>query len=264
MPIDFPNSPVNGTTHIVGGIRWQYDGEKWNVIEGDAIQVVETQSNDYTLLTADAGKIIQMDKATAVTVTVNSSLDLAIGDRIDIVQKGAGQVTVASAAAPNAVTLTGNPGLKLRTQWSAASLVCVATDTYILVGDLANTYVAQDGYFAVNLSGAWNAGNPTTSTSGTSFTVPSTGLYLVTFAGGAYTTTAGVITLTAHLNGSSTAAATISHYFNNTFTHLDMTPAAVVITLNSGTNYVWIKQAGTGASSDGGDKVMFSGIKVGV
>lgn len=31
MPIDFPNSPTNGSTHTVGGTTWTYDGEKWNI-----------------------------------------------------------------------------------------------------------------------------------------------------------------------------------------------------------------------------------------
>lgn len=32
MPLDFPNSPANGATYASGGITWQYDGEKWNII----------------------------------------------------------------------------------------------------------------------------------------------------------------------------------------------------------------------------------------
>jgi hypothetical protein len=34
-------------------------------------------------------------------------------------------------------TVNGTPGLKLRAQYSTASLVCLAADTYLLVGDLA-------------------------------------------------------------------------------------------------------------------------------
>lgn len=34
MPLDFPNSPSNGATYASGGITWQYDGEKWNILAG--------------------------------------------------------------------------------------------------------------------------------------------------------------------------------------------------------------------------------------
>ena len=34
MPIDFPNSPSNGTQHTVGGVTWEYDGTVWDVVSG--------------------------------------------------------------------------------------------------------------------------------------------------------------------------------------------------------------------------------------
>lgn len=263
MPIDFPNSPTAGDVFTVGGVRWQYDGTAWSVIEGDATQVVDTKTDSYTLVTSDGGKIIQMDKSTATTITVSSALDLAVGDRVDIIGIGTGTVTVQSAAAPANVTLNGVPSLQLRARWSAASLICVGADSYVLVGDLSGSTVAQDGYFAVNLTGGWNAGNPTNSTSGTSFTVPTSGVYLTTLSCGCYTGTAGLMTIGAHLNGSATASISQSHFFNVTNTHLAFASKAAILNLTSGTNYVWLKQSGTGVNSDGNDFAMFTGIKVG-
>lgn len=34
MPIDFPNSPTNGTQHTANGVTWQYNGTVWNVLSG--------------------------------------------------------------------------------------------------------------------------------------------------------------------------------------------------------------------------------------
>jgi hypothetical protein len=68
-------------------------------------------------------------------VTVDASLDLAVGESIDIAQLGAGQVTVVASG----TTVNATPTLKLRTQYSAASLICTATDTYLLIGDLASS-----------------------------------------------------------------------------------------------------------------------------
>ena len=37
MAIDFPNSPTNGQTYVVGSFTWQYDGEKWISANGIAL-----------------------------------------------------------------------------------------------------------------------------------------------------------------------------------------------------------------------------------
>jgi hypothetical protein len=67
-------------------------------------------------------------------VPTNASDAVPIGRRIDFVQTGAGQVTFAAAAG---VTLQATPGLKLRAQFSACSLIKTASDTWILIGDLS-------------------------------------------------------------------------------------------------------------------------------
>jgi len=82
---------------------------------------------------ADAGKLVTLANAAAVTVTVNAALALAAGQRIDFAQTGAGQVTFVGSGA----AVHGTPGLKLRAQWSGASLICLAANDYLLVGDLA-------------------------------------------------------------------------------------------------------------------------------
>lgn len=82
---------------------------------------------------ADAGYFIDTTNGSAVTITINGSLNLATRQRIDFAQLGAGQVTFVGSGA----TVNGTPGLKLRTQYSSCSLICTAADTYLLVGDLA-------------------------------------------------------------------------------------------------------------------------------
>ena len=89
----------------------------------------------YTFVLADNGKLVTLDNASAITVTVpaNSSVAYATGAIINLQQIGAGQVTVAAAAG---VTINGT-GTKTRAQWSAASLVKTATNTWTLIGDIA-------------------------------------------------------------------------------------------------------------------------------
>jgi hypothetical protein len=98
----------------------------------DTAQDVDTKTADYTLVTADAGRLIIVDSATDEDVTVDGSLDLAVGQRIDLFRLGAGEVTVV----PSGATVNGTPGLKLRAQYSAATVLCVGADSYVLVGDV--------------------------------------------------------------------------------------------------------------------------------
>jgi hypothetical protein len=79
--------------------------------------------------------MIEISKATAVTLTVptDANVNYPVGTSIDILQTGAGQVTV---SASGGVTVNATPGLKLRAQWSSATLLKRAADTWVLIGDL--------------------------------------------------------------------------------------------------------------------------------
>jgi hypothetical protein len=94
-------------------------------------------TDTYTLVLADAHKLVTLNKSTGFTVTVppNSSVAFDIGDQVNLMQIGAGQVTV---AAGSGVTLNAQGSkVKLNGQWSTATLVKIATDTWVLVGNTA-------------------------------------------------------------------------------------------------------------------------------
>jgi hypothetical protein len=54
-----------------------------------------------------------------------------------VVNYGAGQVTIEGATGTGAVTVRSANGLKLRTQYSAASLVKISDTEWVLTGDTA-------------------------------------------------------------------------------------------------------------------------------
>ena len=94
------------------------------------------KTDSYTLSSlGERDSLIEINKATATTLTIptNATVAWPIGTSIDILQTGAGQVTIAGASG---VTVNATPGLKLRTQWSSASLLKRATDSWVVVGDL--------------------------------------------------------------------------------------------------------------------------------
>jgi len=91
----------------------------------------------YTLVIGDAGGLVDLNNASSITMTVppNSSVDFPVGTRINLLQSGAGQVTV---AAGSGVTINSKDGnLKLTGQWSAATLVQRSANSWVLIGDLA-------------------------------------------------------------------------------------------------------------------------------
>ena len=94
------------------------------------------QTASYTLVLADKNKIVEMSVATANNLTVppNSSVAFPVGAQINILQTGVGQTTIVEGAG---VTVNRTPGLKLRAQWSSATLIKRATDSWVLVGDLS-------------------------------------------------------------------------------------------------------------------------------
>jgi hypothetical protein len=94
-------------------------------------------TDTYTLVLADAHKLVTCSKATAFTVTVppNSSVAFDVGDQVNLMQIGAGQITVAAGVG---VTLNAQgTKVKLNGQWATATLVKIATDTWVLVGNTA-------------------------------------------------------------------------------------------------------------------------------
>jgi hypothetical protein len=94
------------------------------------------KTNDYILVIGDAGQLIVMNKATAVYLNIpaDASVNFPVGTRIDLLQTGAGQVSVTGPTGP--VTVRATPGVKLRAQYSGATIVKLSTNIWSLVGDL--------------------------------------------------------------------------------------------------------------------------------
>ena len=114
---------------------WEFtnDGTNYQRIITDTVTNAQTAS--YTLVLADSGKMVEMSVATANTLTVppNGTIAFPIGTTLTVLQTGAGQCTLTAGAG---VTVNGTPGLKLRGQWSSATLIKRATDTWVALGDL--------------------------------------------------------------------------------------------------------------------------------
>jgi RAB protein geranylgeranyltransferase component A len=77
-----------------------------------------------------------LNNAAAITLTVPPSV-FSANDQIHAVQYGAGQVTFSQGAGVTILS-TGatTTAPKLRTNKSAATIICTASDTFLIVGDI--------------------------------------------------------------------------------------------------------------------------------
>jgi hypothetical protein len=71
--------------------------------------------------------------AVNVTIPADSTLNFPVGTSIDVLQTNTGSVAIAGAGG---VTVNATPGLTLRTQWSSATLLKRAANTWVVYGDL--------------------------------------------------------------------------------------------------------------------------------
>ena len=102
----------------------------------DSYTPITQKTESYTLSTLDhRDDLIEMGSSSALTLTIplNSSIAYPVGTSFDVLQTGAGQVTIAG---DSGVTVNATPGLKLRTQWSSATLFKRAENTWVVYGDL--------------------------------------------------------------------------------------------------------------------------------
>ena len=91
----------------------------------------------YTLVIGDLNKLVTASNASAITLTVPPSV-FSANDVINIQQIGAGQVTFAQGSGVT-ITSTGatSTAPKIRAQYSSVSVICTASNTFTIVGDIS-------------------------------------------------------------------------------------------------------------------------------
>ena len=104
---------------------------------------LNAQTATYTVvLTDNRNNLVTMSVASAndFLIPTNASVAFPIGSVINVIQIGAGQTTIkAVTSGTTTISSTGASAIapKLRAQYSAASCIKVATDTWYVVGDIA-------------------------------------------------------------------------------------------------------------------------------
>ncbi|CEG08719.1 hypothetical protein BN961_02137 [Afipia felis] len=148
--VDFGQSQVNPAWYgYLAGLRKLYDYVKTLQPLGDIVFPHDDTKSDvtrainaqtgttYTFVLTDAGKICEFANASAVTVTIppNSSVAFPIGTQIDIVQAGAGKVTLAGGSGVTIKSVSSQKSLSA--QEAGATLYKRDTDIWSLGGSIA-------------------------------------------------------------------------------------------------------------------------------
>jgi hypothetical protein len=92
----------------------------------------------YTLVAADASnKLVTTSNASAITVTVPPSV-FSAGEQINVQSIGAGLTSFAQGAGVT-ITSTGATSTApvLRARYSACTIICTASNTFTIIGDLS-------------------------------------------------------------------------------------------------------------------------------
>jgi hypothetical protein len=129
---------VNVTSPITGGgtsgsVTIGFDAKAANTLTFNA-----QTGTTYTLVAADASnKLVTTSNASAVTVTIPPSV-FAAGEQINVQSIGVGLTSFAQGAGVT-ITSTGATATApiLRARYSAATIICTASNTFTIVGDLS-------------------------------------------------------------------------------------------------------------------------------
>jgi hypothetical protein len=129
-PTGIPSQTGNGGKYL------KTDGStaSWNNVD---ITISTATGTAYTAAITDVNKLVQLNNAAAVTVTVPASV-FTTGQQVNIQQIGAGPVTV-QGDGTSVLTSTGasGPAPVTRAQYSAATIVCTSSNNFTVIGDLA-------------------------------------------------------------------------------------------------------------------------------
>ena len=113
------------------------------LIKQKSIRVASIANDNYTLTKADEDSILLMNNdSTPHNLRIpqdstDPNINIAIGTRITVIQSNNGQTSFI----PNTglVVLQSTPGNKLRQIWSVATLAKIASNTWVVYGDLEDS-----------------------------------------------------------------------------------------------------------------------------
>ena len=101
--------------------------------KADNNSAINVMSGSHTIVTADVNNIREMSGGGTLSIPADNSF-WPVGAVVDVIQTGSSQVTISGGSG---VTVNATPGFKLRAQWSSATILKRAANTFVVMGDLS-------------------------------------------------------------------------------------------------------------------------------
>jgi hypothetical protein len=108
-----------------------------NQFLSNEITLTSSTAEALTVATADRYKTLVFTAGSAVTVTIGTATAFEPGERVDILQDGAGIVTITRDGTVVSLAGRGTAGTAytIGQQYDAVSVVCVDTNSYRIIGN---------------------------------------------------------------------------------------------------------------------------------
>ena len=108
-----------------------------NLYLSNEVTLTASTATTYTVLTGDRYKILEFDSASNTTVTIGTATAFQAGERVDILQDGAGTVTITRDGTAVSLAGRGTAGTaySIGQRYDAVSVVCVAANSYRIIGN---------------------------------------------------------------------------------------------------------------------------------
>jgi len=137
-PILFELSELIGV--VIGDLlpnqTLRFDGVSGNWVNSAPRQNVANSSlTTYGVTSTNSGSMIVLDSSSAVSVNLGTWTDANIGEKVDIVQKGTGQVSITVSGSVSVVSPSNS--VTTRVRYSMVTATCIGANLFLLSGDLA-------------------------------------------------------------------------------------------------------------------------------
>jgi hypothetical protein len=108
-----------------------------NLYLSNEVTLTASTATTYTVAEADRYKILEFDSASNSTVTISTTTAFQPGERVDILQDGAGTVIITRSGTAVSLAGRGTAGTAyaIGQRYDAVSVICVGTNSYRIVGN---------------------------------------------------------------------------------------------------------------------------------
>jgi hypothetical protein len=110
-----------------------------NLYLSNEVTLTSSTATAGTVATSDRYKTLMFTSSSAVTVTIGTATAFEAGERVDIIQDGAGTVTITRDGTVVSLAGRGTAGTAYRIgqRYDAVSVICVGTNSYRIIGAAA-------------------------------------------------------------------------------------------------------------------------------